>query len=242
MMAKRAAVEKAALYFDVQPGSEIAVIETRARDTALRNQTKLSGDVDQRLAIRVSDGMNLPHQIVMKSSPKPFDFAYQLSSSDVKVLPAMVDAIRSMATELGDAVNHSTAAVLVGKEIAITTGDGPIYNIMPLRRVPTMDHAEFMHHWFDRHASLGEGVAGVRYRQNHIDSEQTQALAAKLGLSFVPMDGLTESFFDDLEAARAILSQEDVAVGAIDDEKRFIDHSRSQFAIYKTVWRSKRTD
>jgi len=240
-MAKRAAVEKAALYFDVQPGSDIAIIETRARNNALRNKPTLSGDVDQRLAIRVSDGMNLPHQIVMEGSPKPFDFAYQLSSSDGIVLPAMVDAIRSMANELGDAVNPSTAAVLIGKEIAITAGDGPIYNIMVLRRLPTMDHDEFMHHWFDRHASLGEGVAGVRYRQNHIDSERTQALAANLGLSFVPMDGLTESYFDDLEAARAILSQEDVAVGAIDDEKKFIDHSRSQFAIYKTLWRSKRT-
>ena len=50
-----------------------------------------------------------------------------------------------------------------------------------------------MHHWFDRHATLGEGVAGVRYRQNHVDSGATEA--------FVPLDGLTESYFDDPEAA-----------------------------------------
>lgn len=135
-------------------------------------------------------------------------------------------------------MDRSSAAVLIGKEVAITAGDGPIYNIMPLRRLPSMDHDEFMHHWFERHASLGEGVEGVRYRQNHVDSEATGALAGQLGLSFVPMDGLTESYFDSVESACAILSQEVVAVDAIDDEKRFIDHARSQFGIYKTVWRA----
>jgi hypothetical protein len=129
--------------------------------------------------------------------------------------------------------------VLVGKEIAITRGDGPIYNIMPLRRLSALSHEAFMHHWFDRHAALGEGVEGVRYRQNHVDYPGTEALAGRMGLFFAPMDGLTESYFDSVDAAMAILSQEDVSVGAIEDEKLFIDHDRSQFGLYETVWRNR---
>lgn len=237
-MGERVGLAKASFYFDGLAGVDFDAIVTASREQAQRNASIVPDGVDQRLAVRVTQMPVLPHQLVMAKSPKPFDFAYQLSAADAASLAAMETAILAMGDALRARMDRANAAVLVGREIAITRGDGPIYNIMPLRRLPALSHEAFMHHWFDRHAALGEGVEGVRYRQNHVDYPATDALAARMGLSFPPMDGLTESYFDSVDAAVAILSQEDVAVGAIEDEKLFIDHDRSQFGLYETVWRN----
>ena len=72
----------------------------------------------------------------------------------------------------------------------------------------------------------------MRYRQNHVDAAATTALSARVGQ---PMDGLTESYLVTIDEAVEMFTRDEVAVGAIDDEKRFIDHSRSQFGFYRTV-------
>jgi hypothetical protein len=235
-MGERIGLPKAALYFNATGAADeaLAVCEAKARELA----ADLPASVAQRVARLVIDMPLIPHQVLMADSPKPFDAAYQLSSHDAGALDAMTRAVADMARMLRDHLDPAGVAVLVGREIAITRGDGPIYNIMPLRRLPSLSHDEFMHHWFDRHATLGEGVEGVRYRQNHVDYAATDALAAEVGLTFEPMDGLTESFFDSVDAAVAILSQKEVEVDAIEDEKRFIHHPRSQFGLYETVWRA----
>ncbi len=234
---ERRGLAKVGFYFDGAAGIEREALVSACRSLASARVKSLPDGVRQRLAARVTEMAVLPHQRVMAASPKPFDVAYQISSPDEADLPRMAEAVSDFAFALGERIDRSTAAVFMGREIAITSGDGPIYNIMPLRRLPALDHEAFMHHWFDRHAALGEGVAGVRYRQNHVDVAATDALAARLGLVFAPMDGITESYFDSVDAAVALLSRDEVAIGAIDDERLFIDHSRSQFAIYETVWR-----
>ena len=235
-MGERIGLAKAALYFNAAGSVDdaVAACEAKARELA----KTLPDGVAQRVARRVTEMPVIPHQVLMADSPRPFDVAYQLSSADSGALEAMNEAVAAMAQALGAHVDRTSAAVLVGQEIAITRGDGPIYNIMPLRRRPELSHDEFMHHWFDRHASLGEGVEGVRYRQNHVDYAATDALAERAGVRFEPMDGLTESYFDSIDAAVAVLSQKEVEVDAIEDEKRFIHHPRSQFGLYETVWRA----
>lgn len=233
-IATRPEKAKVGFYFDAVAGAADTV-RAMLRAQTERYAADLPSGVAYRVATRVTDMPLLPHQQVMANSPKPFDFAYQLSADDADALGAMEGAVVALGEALGALVDVGNALVLVGREIAITSGDGPIYNIMPLRRIPALSHAEFMHHWYDRHASLGEGVEGVRYRQNHVDHAATGALAERMGLAFEPLDGLTESYFDSVDAAVAILSQEDVAVGAIEDERRFIHHDRSQFAIYETL-------
>ncbi|RVQ65552.1 hypothetical protein EKN06_13465 [Croceicoccus ponticola] len=127
--------------------------------------------------------------------------------------------------------------VFAGREVAITAGDGPILVVMPLRRLASLDRSGFMQMWFGGHAQLGEEVAGVRYRQNHIDVTAATELGERVGSVAEPLDGLAESYFDTLDDAVAIMSQTSVTVDAIVDERRFIDHSRSRFALYETEWR-----
>lgn len=237
-MTERVRRAKVALYGSLRPGIARDAVLAKASAQATATSESLPGGIDQRLAALIVPETLLPHQRLMASSPAPFDIAYQLSTGSDEPSAAMADAVATMWAALRSTLDADRSAVLVGQEIAITRGDGPVYNIMPLRRVPALSHEEFMHHWFDRHADLGEGVEGVRYRQNHVDSAATEALGRRLELSFPEMDGLTESYFDDVAAAIAILSQDVVAIDAIEDEKRFIHHPRSQFGLYDTVWRS----
>ena len=187
------------------------------------------------LAILPGEMPIIPHQVLMKDSPAPFDAIIQFASNDAGDMPAMTDALARLGSELAPWLDRTRSAVLVGQEIPITQGIGPIMVAMPLRRLPQLSHEEFMKHWFERHASLGEAVEGVRYWQNHVDCAATTALAARIGLCFEPMDGLTESYFMTTDEAVELLSRDEVAIGAIEDEKRFIDHSRSQFGFYRAL-------
>ncbi len=238
-MAERLGRAKVGLYFDLLSDVDADKLLGVLKEEAERNAGRLSDDVEQRVARRVTDMPTIPHQRLMASSPKPFDYSYQLAAEDTGKIDSMIDAAATLGKVIAPAIDKAHAAVLVGREIAITRGDGPIFNIMPLRRLPELTHENFMEQWFDRHATLGEGVEGVRYRQNHVSYDETEALADKLGLDFPPMDGLTESYFDTVDAAVEILSQDSVVVDAIDDEKRFIDHKRSQFGLYRTVWHNR---
>ena len=235
-MTDRVGRAKVALYVTLPPDVPLERVATTGRAQAAIASQSLPNGVEQRLAVLTVPETPLPHQRLMAASPRPFDLAYQLAAGAREPLAAMADAVAAMLTALQPDIDARHAAVLIGEEIAITSGDGPIYNIMPLRRLAAISHDEFMHQWFDRHAALGEGVEGVRYRQNHVDAAATDSLAERLGLTFPAMDGLTESYFDDVAAAVSVLSQNVVAHDAIEDERRFIDHARSQFGLYETIW------
>jgi hypothetical protein len=230
MTAARHMRSRAALYFDV--------VDPAARPAIVAAAQAVAAPAEARLAARIGDDLMLPHQRLMATSPRPFDYAYQLADPAAASPAALEASVAAFADALGPLLDRRRCTVLVGREVAITTGDGPVYVIMTLRRLPTIDHAEFMRHWFDRHAALGAGIAGVRYRQNHVDAARTAGLALRLGLPVDPLDGVTDSYYDDLASARAILSGPAVAVDALADEKRFIDHARSRFGLYEDVWRA----
>lgn len=228
---------KAGLYFSAARGGEEG-LPAEMKEAAGALLADLPPGTDLRIGRRLTGYDPLPHEVLMADSPAPFDYVFEASGAGDAAAEPLQVAIAGMARVLGDRIDRQTAAVFAGTEIAITAGDGPVFVVMPLRRVPSLSHDDFMDQWFGRHAALGEKVEGVRYRQNHVDATATADLAGRIGLSFPPMDGLTESYFDALDGALALLSREDVAVGAIEDEKRFIHHPTSQFALYETLWRS----
>ncbi|CDO35125.1 MULTISPECIES: EthD domain-containing protein [Novosphingobium] len=237
-MSSTRGLAKAGLYFSAA-GTGLEGLQAEMEQAASALLADLPPGTDLRIGRRLAGYAPLPHEVLMADSPAPFDYVFEASGGgDEAAGEPLQIAIAAMARALGTRIDRKTAAVFVGTEIAITAGDGPVFVVMPLRRVPSLSHGDFMDQWFGRHAALGEKVEGVRYRQNHVDAISTADLAGRIGLSFAPMDGLTESYFDGLDDALAILSREDVAVGAIEDEKRFIHHPASQFALYETLWRS----
>ncbi len=225
---------KVALYARLADGVDAGVVAARAAELAPGIVGGLDDTVDARVGMRIVDFPEIEHIRLMAASPPPFDLAFLLVSDEAD-RSTMVEAAGAMADALGDLLIDRE--VLVGREVAITTGDGPVFCTMPLRRLPSLDRPGFMQAWFGGHAQLGVEVPGVRYRQNHVDQAATDALKARVGGEGEALDGLAESYFDDIDHGVAIMSQESVEVDAIVDEKRFIDHSRSRFAIYDTVWR-----
>lgn len=196
-----------------------------------------SGDARAEKAILLGPGEleHLPHQVLMRNSPPPFAALFQLRSPSGEKTDRLAEGILAVVTQLSEWIDRKRSALLVGSEVSITSGWGPIKIGMVLRRYPNHSHQEFMQHWFGRHAALGEAVEGVRYRQDHVDLDQTNALAQAAGIEFEEIDGVTESFFASTQEASRIMRRPDVADGAIADEKRFIDHSRSHFGFYRII-------
>ena len=236
-MANRIGRPKAALYARIADGADADAVFADAQVAAKELASDLAQGVDARLARRIADMPELEHHRIMSppTSPPPFDLAWQVVAPEGELSAGMTDAVAGMAKALSGRIDE--VEVFAGSEVAITAGDGPVYIVMPLRRLAALDRAGFMTMWFDGHAQLGEEVEGVRYRQNHVDVDAATRLGTRVGSSAEPLDGLAESYFDTLDDAVAIMSQTSVTVDAIVDERRFIDHARSRFALYETQWR-----
>jgi len=224
---------KAALLIGLNQDAGTDTFEPSFRTLADRYRTRLRQRIGQAWSLRIppSEMETVPHQILMKDSPAPFDAMIQFTSKHQADLAEMIKLTELLAGELGGYLDKSRSTVFVGKEVAITQGIGPVHLAMALRRLPSLTPDQFMAHWFGRHASIGEAVEGVHYRQNHIDFVKMEGLSARIGLGLELLDGLVDSYFANTDDAVELLSREEVSVGAIEDEKLFIDHSRSHFGF-----------
>lgn len=234
-MAERVRRKKGLFLVALKEGASRADFEQALR--GLATDARAANGLDLRWVLRLGEDaiQRIAHQDLMSASPEPFDAVLQVSAYDEAGAASFAAIIEDAARRLDPWLDRSRSAVLIGDEYRITAGDGPVMIVMPLRRLPALSHDDFMEHWFRRHADLGASVDGVRYRQNHFDYAATEALAKRLGLTTPPLDGVTESYFLDTEEAHRLMSAPAVAVDAIIDEKRFIDHSRSQFAFYAAL-------
>jgi hypothetical protein len=175
----------------------------------------------------------VPHQVLMSASPPPFDGVIEVEVEDRTANLGVAAAAAMRAIE--PIVDIEASSGIVCDEVRITQGDGPIFVVMVLTRLPNLSHDAFMASWFGRHAAIGEAVEGVRYRQLHVVADETNALSARLGFAVPRIDGIATSYFLTVTEAVKLLSSDAVAVGAIADEKTFIDHSFSRFGLYETV-------
>lgn len=223
------AVGKIVLLLTARAGATAAF---RERFTALAREGSGPG---RRWSLQLigDEAVHVPHQDVMRDSPGPCDAVVEFigPAAVAGAEPACVRIV----TGLGTLVDADRSNAVVCDEYRITEGDGPVFVVMVLRRYLSMDRAAFMASWFGRHAALGQKVDGVRYRQNHADEAASAALGLRLGLRGASLDGFALSYFVDPPEAVAILSAPAVAVGAIADERTFIDHARSQFGLYRTI-------
>ena len=93
---------------------------------------------------------------------------------------------------------------------------------------------EFQAHWLEHHSQFGPRVKAIRrYVQYHVLLEDPiREAMAQAGVSKVePFDGVAIAWFDDLESLQKGLSAEPNIQAALEDEKYFIDHSRTTACI-----------
>ena len=106
--------------------------------------------------------------------------------------------------------------------------------LFALRRLPGMTREEFLRYWLEEHGPLVRSHApalGVRrYVQTHTLPDEIHADLRSSRDAPEPYDGVAELWFDSLESIAAVMSSpEGLTAGAalLEDERRFIDHSRS---------------
>ncbi len=113
----------------------------------------------------------------------------------------------------------------------------------PLHRVPNLSRAEFQRYWRETHGPLVASAARAlrirRYLQSHsVDDPLYDGLrAARTGMH-EPFDGVACLWWDsrdDLLAALASEAGRKAGAVLLEDEKRFIDFSRSTLFATKEI-------
>ena len=99
-----------------------------------------------------------------------------------------------------------------------------------LKRKPTLTHAQFVEHHKHAHAALFTSIAVVkdtvrRYVQQH-------AIDVTLpGMPPVKYDGITELWFDDVEALARCFSDAEYLAKVRPDEESFLDMHGCDFVV-----------
>lgn len=106
-----------------------------------------------------------------------------------------------------------------------------------LRRQPHLSRAEFLAYWHGQHRQLALRSASAmrlrRYHQNHpTEHPLAEALRSGRGAQAADFDGIAEAGWDSFEEMAALGdTAERVAASLLEDEKRFVDFSRSEMFI-----------
>ena len=112
--------------------------------------------------------------------------------------------------------------------------------VMCLTRHPDMTREEFQDYWLNRHGPFFQENAGAmrakRYVQSHtLDTPLNEGMRSSRGM--VPeCDGVAEVWFESEEdLIEGMSSPEGQKLGAalLEDEKNFVDHSRSSAFIVR---------
>lgn len=99
-----------------------------------------------------------------------------------------------------------------------------------LRRLPHLSREEFQDHWLEHHAQFRRRLKSLRrYVQYHtLAHDPIREAMAQAGEGAVePFDGVSIGWWDNLEALKAGMDHSPDVAAALEDEKLFIDHSRS---------------
>ncbi len=93
-----------------------------------------------------------------------------------------------------------------------------------ISKLPRLTNEEFHRYWRDVHGPIAGGIPGCRkYVQSH-------TIHRAFGGREPAFDGVAELWFDDWTALEAAMATKEVAA-ALEDERKFIDHSRTALFI-----------
>jgi hypothetical protein len=169
---------------------------------------------------------------IVKSLP-PFDAIIELSAGECDSYQQLFAAVDGLAGRLAAWVDAGRSIAIAGIEHQITPGSAPLFTVFPLRRLARLSHRECLDYWLDVHAEYGRNarVPPLKYRQFHGDLSASKAAALSAGVLIDDYDGVAMSYFMDIPELQDLLNQPNIAHAALEDEKRFIDHSRSVLAV-----------
>lgn len=99
-----------------------------------------------------------------------------------------------------------------------------------LVRLPALSHAQFVSHHRDVHAQLFMSIPVVRKTVRRYIQQHALPVALP-GMPPVAFDGVTELWFDDIDALSTCFSDPDYLARVRPDEASFLDLHACQFII-----------
>ncbi|HKD66630.1 MAG TPA: EthD domain-containing protein [Candidatus Binataceae bacterium] len=91
-----------------------------------------------------------------------------------------------------------------------------------ISKLPHLSDEEFHRYWRDVHGPIASRIPGCR--------KYVQCHSIYRGKTRPPFDGTAEMWLDDWEAYKKAMGSPEVKA-ALEDEKKFIDHSHTAFFV-----------
>jgi hypothetical protein len=180
----------------------------------------------------------IAHASEMQKSPPAFDAIFEVAAADA-TWDQLIRAVDGIGDRLGGLINLSKSAVIAGTEHVIIPGEQALMIIFALRRLDALSSMEFHDYWLHKHSQVALEVPNLKgYKQFHADPAATARAAEALGVGIKDFEGTAEGSFESLDDFLKIMSSPEVAQRALEDEKKFIDHSRSSIGLYHVAWRA----
>lgn len=216
------------------------LIEAKMASEGQRVRDKLPSGAIHRRAVRLLDDptdQSVHGQTV--EAGEQFDALFEVGGEDVSPDDLAV-AVEGIGERMTDCIDPERSAAVVGTEHTIVSGQQPLVLLFGLRRLPSMTLTEFQDYWLNEHTKVAHRVPNLKgYRQLHAEPDASAAAAESSGAGIDDIDGVVQSYFASPQAFSDLMAQPEVAGEALEDEKNFIDHTRSTMALHRMVWDSK---
>jgi EthD domain len=150
-------------------------------------------------------------------------------------LSEVLDVLAAQLASYGQ-LDRDRSSVVVGEELVVVPGEQPLMLAMALPRRDSLDRVEFQRYWSTSHAELGRRVPGSQgYRQVHTKAAVTDEARRVLGVGGPDFDGVAVACYADRAAFLSIMANEAVIGQLLEDERKFIDHSRAAMVVGHAV-------
>ena len=128
-------------------------------------------------------------------------------------------------------IDHSRSVATITEEKVVVepVAPGNVVLIECLRRRADMDRGAFSKAW-SQHAHIGQKAHQMGLLMGYIQNHALPGDAARvpgLGSNEEPWDGIVTAYFDSIAKFKALVASPLAAQESFEDEKKFIDHSRS---------------
>ncbi len=188
-----------------------------------------------RIALHLAEDptKQMAHGAEMVDAVPAFDAVFQVEADEKASWDEIMKPVAGIAERLGSRLNAKQSAAIAGTEHIIVPGIYSIMLVMALQKLPSLTSEEFHDYWLNKHAKVALKVPGLQgYRQIHADRDASIEAARTAGVAIDNFEGHVESHYKCIEDFVKVLSQPEVTIDAIEDERKFIDHSRCAFGVY----------
>ena len=186
------------------------VITPQLRDALSREATAALGRMTiegaaYRVAARVpSSGSSMPssYDLILERGLANgvmlggFSAVLEVSCAAPDGLDELARSVEGVAPRLAGLIDVDRSSAVVGTDVVILDGGGPVQLFYCMRRAPDTTHEAFSQFWAQQHTKIASTTPGLSgYRQLHASLSHSRAAAAAAGLPVSEINGVALEWF-----------------------------------------------